>query len=179
MFSKISERPQFKVAIAVWSTIAIVCIWAILLGGGMAKVMAQTPNVTTTDPVPEQYQLGQSLYLEHCASCHIAIPPAVFPTETWQELLENRQQHYGVSLPPIIGPELITMWNYLQVFSRSLGDEDFGIPFRLEGSRYFQAFHPDVDFTNPISVDSCVTCHPASAQFNFRQLAPEWEVSRP
>ncbi|MFP4008822.1 MAG: cytochrome C [Spirulinaceae cyanobacterium] len=173
-----SWRPKVKIAIACWSAIAIVCVWAIALGGGMANVMAQTPPVTT-DPVPEQYQLGQSLYLEHCGSCHIAIPPAVFPTETWRELLENRQQHYGVRLPRIIGPELITMWNYLQVYSRPLGDEEFGIPFRFEGSRYFQALHPDVDFANSTSVDSCITCHSAAAEFNFRQLAPEWEVSRP
>lgn len=175
MFSKITWPPQIKVAIAFWIAIAIVGVWAILLGGGMAKVLAQTPPVTTTDPVPEQYQLGQSLYLEHCGSCHIAIPPAVFPTQTWQELLENRDSHYGVSLPRIIGPELITMWNYLQVFSRSLGDEEFGIPFRFEGSRYFKALHPDVPLSDSISVDSCVTCHPASAQFNFRQLSPDWE----
>lgn len=175
MFSKIDWRPKVKIAIAFWGIVTIIGVWAILLGGGMAKVLAQTPAVTTTDPVPERYQLGQSLYLEHCGTCHIAIPPAVFPTQTWQELLENRDRHYGVSLPRIIGPELITMWNYLQVFSRSLGEENFGIPFRLDDSRYFQALHPDVDFADSPSVDSCTTCHPAAAQFNFRQLATEAE----
>ncbi|MEC4803402.1 MAG: cytochrome C [Jaaginema sp. PMC 1079.18] len=177
MFSKISWRPKVKIAIAFWGIITLIAVWAILLGGGMAKVLAQNPPVTTTDPVPEQYQLGQSLYLEYCSTCHLAIPPAVFPTQTWQELLENRDRHYGVSLPRIIGPELVTMWNYIQVFSRSLGGEDFGIPFRFDDSRYFQALHPDVSFTNSPSVDSCRTCHPGANQFNFREFVGETKAN--
>jgi mono/diheme cytochrome c family protein len=159
------------------SVIAVILVGAIAIGGSMAGVLAQNnlASFRPVDPVPEQYQLGQSLYLEHCGTCHIAIPPAVFPTQTWKELLENRDKHYGVSVPPIIGPELITMWNYLQVFSRSLSDEDFSIPFRFEGSRYFQAFHPRVDLPSPLKTTSCVECHPAASQFDFHALTPEWE----
>ena len=43
----------------------------------------------TTDAVPQRYQLGQELYLDNCATCHIAVPPAVLPVQTWQRLLED------------------------------------------------------------------------------------------
>lgn len=160
----------------------LLLLWSGLLGWGLAQ--ASTPTGTgsagtgtasaigTVDEVPSRFQLGQELYLENCATCHIGLPPAVMPSQTWAELLPDRQ-HYGISITPLTEPSLQIAWNYLSTFSRPilLGEQ---IPFRLRQSRYFKALHPKVEFPQPITLSSCVTCHPAAAQFNYRSLTPEW-----
>lgn len=142
------------------------------------QLIAQSPQITTSgpvDPVPSRYQLGQELYLENCATCHIAIPPQVFPTETWRQLLQD-PQHYGQKLRLLVDPPRILVWNYLRAFSRSQ-PKDEEVPYRVTNSRYFQALHPRVKLPPSTSLSSCVTCHPGTAQYDFRQLTPEWANS--
>lgn len=152
------------------------------MGWGLALVTnaqptAQTASdaISTVDPVPSRYQLGQELYLENCAGCHIALPPAVLPTQTWKEILQD-SQHYGTQIPPLIDPPRLLVWNYLQKFSRSQAKEE-ETPYRVDDSRYFKALHPKVKLPRPIQITSCVSCHPSAAQYNFRNLSPEWENS--
>lgn len=41
---------------------------------------------------------GQPLlpqYQQECASCHIAYPPGMLPSASWQRLMNNLRQHYG------------------------------------------------------------------------------------
>lgn len=153
------------------------------MGWGLALVTnaqptAQTASdaISTVDPVSARYQLGQELYLENCAGCHIALPPAVLPTQTWKEILQD-SQHYGTQIPPLIDPPRLLVWNYLQKFSRSQAKEE-ETPYRLDDSRYFKALHPKVKLARPIQITSCVSCHPSAAQYNFRNLTPEWENSQ-
>jgi len=149
------------------------------MGWGLALVTNAQPPVQseanaigTIDPVPQRYQLGEQLYLENCASCHIALPPAVMPTQTWQKLLQD-SQHYGAQLPLLVDPPRLLVWNYLRAFSRPQStDED--TPYRVKDSRYFKALHPKVKLPRPLEISSCVTCHPSAAQYNFRRLTPEW-----
>jgi mono/diheme cytochrome c family protein len=54
----------------------------------LAQVSAIEDN-GTVDRIPDRYQLGQQLYLENCATCHIGLPPQVLPTETWRRLLQD------------------------------------------------------------------------------------------
>ncbi len=125
------------------------------------------------DAVPERYQLGQELYIQNCASCHIPIPPQVFPTETWKQLLSD-PEHYGQKLRPIFNPQHTILWNYLVAFSRRLPKEG-ETPYRFGSSNYFQALHPHVPLPKPVTLGSCVSCHPKSPEFNFRKLSPEWQ----
>lgn len=146
------------------------------MGWGLALVTnAQTApdGIGTVDPVPQRYQLGQQLYLENCSSCHIAISPAVLPTQTWKQILLD-SQHYGVQLKPLVDPPRVLVWNYLQNFSRSLakGEET---PYHVADSRYFKALHPNVKLPRPVKISSCVSCHPGANNYNFRRLSPEWE----
>lgn len=129
----------------------------------------------TVDPVPRRYQLGQELYLQNCGTCHIALPPAVLPSETWRNLLQD-QEHYGQKLPPLIGPDTLILWEYLRNFSRppAAGEK---VPYRVSESRYFKALHPRVKLPRNTKIASCVTCHPSAVQFNFRELTPEWANS--
>jgi hypothetical protein len=143
-----------------------------------SALFAQVPSTTigTIDVVPSRYQLGKELYLENCASCHVAIPPEVFPTETWRRLLQEQNQHYGKQLKPLTGPSLLVMWDYLRTFSRP-GKENESVPYRMSESRFFKALHPRVDVPQTTKVGSCVSCHPGAVQFNYRELSSEWENS--
>lgn len=157
----------------------LILLWSLAIGWGLAKVSnAQTrpaDAIGTVDVVPQRYQLGEQLYLENCSSCHIALPPAVLPIQTWKQILLD-SQHYGVQLKPLVDPPRLLVWNYLQNFSRPLnkGEET---PYRVSESRYFKALHPKVKLPQPLKISSCVSCHPSAAEYNFRRLTPEWENS--
>ncbi|MFH7030650.1 MAG: cytochrome C [Heteroscytonema crispum UTEX LB 1556] len=162
--------------------IMVILAWSLAMGWLLAmatNAQGATPKATqgaevgTVDVVPAQYQLGQQLYLENCASCHIALPPAVLPTQTWKNLLQD-SQHYGAQLKPLIDPPRILVWRYLQTFSRvQLQDES--TPYRVNDSRYFKALHPGVKLPRPVQIGSCVSCHPSASDYNFRRLSSEWE----
>ncbi|PAX52096.1 cytochrome C [Brunnivagina elsteri] len=135
-------------------------------------IKAPTSEIGTVDVIPAQYKLGQELYLENCSSCHIAIPPAVFPSQTWKNLLED-SQHYGAQLKPLVDPPRTLVWRYLSTYSRSL-QKDEETPYRFHNSRYFKALHPQVKLPQPIPANSCVTCHPGASNYNFRSLTKEF-----
>ncbi|NCJ06160.1 cytochrome C [Synechococcales cyanobacterium C] len=166
----------------IWGVLVLVVLWSGLLGWGLAQIQPahsadQITQANRTLPVgdemPANVDLGRDLYLESCATCHLAVPPEVLPTETWGILLSD-SNHYGVTLSPLVNPERALIWRYIQTFSRSLNPDE-QTPYRLERSRYFRILHPDVDFTEPIRMGSCVTCHPSASNFDFRTLSAEWQ----
>lgn len=164
-----------KRLLVVWIT---VLLWSSLLGWGLAQPTNLTPPTEvdpagTVDVVTERYQLGQQFYLENCATCHIGLPPAVMPSQTWADLLQDNQ-HYGVEIQPLVTPVLQIVWSYVSTYSRPITQGE-RIPYRLSQSRYFKALHPQVEFTEPVTVNSCLTCHVNARQFNYRTLAPEWQ----
>ncbi|WP_427159685.1 cytochrome C [Aliinostoc sp. HNIBRCY26] len=153
-----------------------ILLWSLAMGwllaiATSAQSATPTSEIGTVDVVPARYQLGQELYLENCSSCHIALPPAVLPTQTWKDLLEE-SQHYGVNIKPLLDPSRNLVWRYLSTFSRShLKDE--ATPYRVNNSRYFKALHPQVKLPQPLQISSCVSCHPSAKEYNFRQLSSE------
>ncbi len=178
--------------------VAVLLIWSVCLGMGMARAtdpatpeptpsseaIAQAtpvsrPEVDTTgaigtvDAVPPRFQTGQKLYLENCASCHIGIPPAVMPSQTWQQLVQD-PEHYGVTIQPLVAPNIQILWQYLREYSRPLA-EDESTPYRIQQSRIFRILHPRVKFTEPITLTSCVSCHPGAGAYDFRSLTAEWQ----
>lgn len=149
----------------------LLLLWSLSLGWGMAQ--ATEPTAGTVDPVLPRYELGQELYLENCATCHIGVPPEVMPTETWRQILQD-PEHYGQQITLLVDPPRLLVWDYLRQYSRpeAEGEE---IPFRIEASRYFKALHPRVELPQSTRLGSCVSCHPGVEQFDFRSLTPEWE----
>lgn len=161
----------------------IMLLWCVGLGWGLAGIgqasdrnLFDAPEIGTVDPIPSRYTTGQQIYLENCASCHVAIPPAVLPTETWRELLLD-EDHYGVRVDVLPSPQIYILWDYLQVFSRPKANPDETIPYRLEYSPYFRALHPNVDLERPVDIKNCATCHPGAENFDFRSLSSQWQGS--
>lgn len=170
-----------------YSTLLLLILICCTCGGWVAAQTAdsKTParlaqvsaieEIGTVDRIPPRYELGQQLYLENCATCHIGLPPQVLPTETWRRLLQD-SQHYGQTLKLLVDPPRLLVWNYLQTFSRPQAKEE-EVPYRMSNSRYFKALHPRVKLSQPANISSCVTCHPGVSQYNFRKLTAEWEKS--
>jgi Dihaem cytochrome c len=157
----------------------LLLFWSVVLGWGLAQAASppaeQPPAaspVGTVDVVSPSFQLGQEIYIANCAACHVGLPPAIMPSQTWRSLIQETQ-HYGAIIPAILEPNLRIVWNYLATYSRPInqGEE---VPFRIHQSRFFKALHPNIKFDQPVTLNSCATCHPASAQFDYRSLSPEW-----
>lgn len=161
-----------------WALGLLAC-WAILLAlvlGPGARAIAPPPPADPnglTDRVPRSQELGQEVYRNQCGTCHIALPPAVLPVESWRQLLVT-QEHYGRTLEPMTPIDRQLVWQYLQSGSRPLAAGETE-PYRVASSRYFRALHPRVAGASTAGVSSCVTCHPRADFFNFRQLTPAWE----
>ena len=121
--------------------------------------------------------LGVQFYREACGTCHIALPPAIFPSETWRQLL-SETQHYGREIDLPVPTHRVIAWKYLRDHSRPQR-EDEETPFRLNSSRYFKALHPQVDLPRPVSLRTCIACHPKASDYNFREWELETESDAP
>ena len=160
----------------------LLLFWSSILAWGLtlfsqplqSQAVTNTASVGTVDVIPQRYQLAQELYLENCASCHIGVPPAVLPTETWADLIQDAQ-HYGTQIKPLVDPQRLLVWEYLQTYSRVRSQYEERTPYRIAQSRYFKALHPQVKLPQSIPMASCITCHPGADRYNFRSLSPEWQ----
>ncbi|BAZ83194.1 cytochrome C [Sphaerospermopsis kisseleviana CS-549] len=175
MFKPKSSHKKLKRQLLI--VMLIIFGWSVaigfILGLATSTQAANPPEIGTVDVVRAQYKLGKELYIENCSTCHLALPPEVFPTQTWKNILED-SQHYGATITPLIGIQRNLVWKYVSTFSRvQLQDEE--TPYRLNRSRYFKALHPGVELPNPVTMGSCVSCHPGANEYNFRKLTPEWE----
>ena len=116
--------------------------------------------------------LGKEFYLENCTTCHIPIPAEVLPTERWQEILNNTDNHYGEVLPTSVKVTARLMWAYLRRYSRPALPEET-LPKYVTNSRYLKALHPQVELPTPTNHQSCTLCHPMAAKLDYRTLRIE------
>ncbi|MFM6691778.1 MAG: diheme cytochrome c family protein, partial [Microcystis panniformis] len=115
-----------------------------ILGGILLASLLQQPAIAqspSSDTVLNRYQIGEQTYLENCATCHIAIPPSILPSQTWKKILENPNSHYGIRLKPIVGITQRLIWDYLSYSSRPLSETTF-VPLLIEQSSYVKVLHP-------------------------------------
>lgn len=173
----------------IWVGLCIVLI-TIATGAGLARAIApgalaqatqvaQVDRATLIDPdgeldrVAPEFALGRELYLENCASCHIGVPPGLLSSQVWRTLIRD-SAHYGTTIAPPQDPSLQIIWSYLKEYSRPL-DEGEQAAYRVGRSRTFKALHPRVKLPDPVSLNTCIRCHPRVDFFNFRALSPDWQ----
>jgi hypothetical protein len=148
-----------------------------ILGGILLASALQQPAIAqapTSDTRLNRYQIGQQTYLENCATCHIAVPPSILPSQTWEKLLENTNSHYGIRLKPMVGITQRLIWDYLSYSSRPLTETTF-VPLLIEQSTYLKVLHPRVNLPTPTGHTTCVSCHPNVSNFDYQTLTPIWD----
>lgn len=171
--------------------LVLLLLWSLCLGWGLAQatepklpLLAQTPganetvsgdaaSIGTVDVVPDRLRKGQELYLARCATCHLGIPPAVMPTDTWRDLLQD-PEHYGAEIRPFVDPDLRIVWEYMRTFSRPVAAEE-EVPYRIYQSNYFKILHPKVKLPTRAGLSTCISCHPGADKYDFRRLSAEWQ----
>ena len=152
--------------------LVLIIAWSLVLGGAIAIALnprSSTSDLKSVDPGIGKYKVGEELYLENCSGCHIPIPPAVLPSETWEKILENPDNHYGVKVEGLIRLTQVLIWEYVSRYSRPLSKNE-GRPNYISQSRYFKALHPKVALPDPTTHRSCVECHPNAIKFDYRTL---------
>jgi hypothetical protein len=158
-----------------FSNLAILVLigWSFSLGIG-ATLLFNLPATASDEVIPQKYQLGVELYVENCGSCHVPIPPGVLPTQSWKFILENPERHYGVALKNLIRLSRNLIWTYLAAYSRPAGQDEVVYNF-IGRSRYFKALHPRVELPQPITVQTCIACHPGAKQMKYQPLTSDWD----
>ena len=136
---------------------------SLILGWGASHAL----DTKSVDKPTDNFAIGEELYLKTCATCHIPIPPAVLPTETWKSILETPGNHYGVQLKDLVRFNQGFIWQYLQNYSRGLLEDEVA-PKYIAQSRYFFALHPQVEFSNPVNNTTCIECHTLAKNFDYR-----------
>lgn len=155
-----------------WITLIIgfIVSWSVILGWGVShnlNSIAMAQSTKSVDKATGNFKIGEELYLENCASCHIAVPPAVLPQETWQTILETPGNHYGTKVEGLTGFTQRLMWLYLQGYSRQLLKDEIKPKF-IAQSRYFFALHPQVNLPSPITLNTCIQCHSQAKNFDYQ-----------
>jgi hypothetical protein len=139
------------------------CLVVMIIAQGIAPV-----------PSPDNLETAKAVYIDNCSSCHIPIAPEVLPTETWQQILERPQAHYGTSVDNLVRISQVVIWQYMMTLSRPLRPQEVQPSYARE-SRYFAALHPRVELPEVINTQSCLVCHPGATRLNYQQLAPQWQ----
>ncbi|OWW18250.1 cytochrome C [Noviherbaspirillum denitrificans] len=119
-----------------------------------------------TPPLPK--------YQQECASCHIAYPPGLLPSASWQRLMNNLPRHFGVdaSLDDATVKELsawLTQHAGTGKRMQSTPPED-----RITRSAWFLREHDEVPAATwqraaIKSASNCAACHPRADQGAFNE----------
>ena len=96
---KLSKFFDFKRSNLLYLIISVaIILWCVSIGWAFNQALGADPSprlAQSLRPDRSTVEAGKEMYVSTCSGCHIPIPPEVLPTETWQELLENPQKHYG------------------------------------------------------------------------------------
>lgn len=130
---------------------------------------------TVTNPV----------YEEECGSCHMAYPPGLLPTISWNKLMAGLDNHFGdnaeldAATSQSISQFLLnnsadkSRYRRSQKFNRSINYDD--APLRITETPYFRHEHHEIPTrmvrTNPKvnSLSYCDACHAGAQQGSFNE----------
>lgn len=111
-----------------------------------------------------------SKYQQECSACHIAYPPALLPSASWQHLMGSLDKHFGVDAS-LANADIREISNWLASHSRTDGEQP--PQNRITQSSWFKRQHfgevPTSVWKRPQvgSPSHCDACHQGAAQGSF------------
>ena len=122
------------------------------------------------DHYRRQPQAENALYREECGSCHMAYPPMLLPSESWQKIMAGLEDHFGenAELDPGQARDIEI---YLVQNTRSIGyrkllpNPETNIPMSITELPYFKREHFEIparlveENDNVGSLSQCNACH--------------------
>ncbi|MEO5377657.1 MAG: diheme cytochrome c [Magnetococcus sp. DMHC-6] len=123
----------------------------------------------STRPIPYDPE-----YVKECGACHIAYPPKLLPTASWEKLMSDLTNHFGenAELDSAIQTRLTT---YLQKSSKPSKSTKQEPLVRISEQRWFTKDHKEIKTKiaksdkETIKLSSCNTCHPNAARGSFEE----------
>ena len=110
------------------------------------------------------------LYKEECGSCHMAYPPMLLPSESWQKIMAGLEDHFGenAELDPMLARdiEIFLVQNTRSIGKRRLFSKpETNIPMSVTELPYFKREHDEiparlVEENDKVgSLSQCNACH--------------------
>lgn len=114
------------------------------------------------------------LYGQECAACHLAYPPALLPSDSWQRIMGGLARHYGTDASlEAAQVQAIGQWLQGQAGTykklRTAPEQD-----RITRSDWFVREHRQVpaavwQLASVQSPAQCAACHTRAEQGSFRE----------
>ncbi|RJP88649.1 MAG: cytochrome C [Desulfobacteraceae bacterium] len=120
-------------------------------------------------------------YIENCGPCHLAYPPDLLPSESWNKILNEIDNHFGETI--IIDPDSKKVISeYLKMSAADVSSSEVSIkimkgikgqpPNRITEIPYIIKKHHEVSLTvikRPAigSLSNCAACHKGAGKGNF------------
>ncbi|WP_193771017.1 diheme cytochrome c [Candidatus Magnetaquicoccus inordinatus] len=124
-----------------------------------------------------------ALYRAECGSCHLAYPPGLLPSRSWEKILSGLEEHFGENAE-LSGELRVELEDYLrkhgadqssyrrsQKIAASIPAQQ--MPLRISETAYFRHEHGEHRLVKipgsgeKISVSRCEQCHPRAEQGFF------------
>ena len=132
-------------------------------------MVAQTANAGSKNLMPVNVPL---IYKQECASCHMSYAPALLPKESWTEIMNWLQKHYGTDAS-ISQQEMMQIASWLNSNAGTYKRVKEAPPDnRITKSGWFEKKHRKISSREFLSTaikspSNCNACHKNAEQGNF------------
>ena len=132
-------------------------------------MVSQTANASSKNLMPVNVP---PIYKQECASCHMSYPPALLPKESWTEIMNGLQKHYGTDAS-LSRQEMMQIASWLNSNAGTYKRvKEAPLDNRITNSDWFARKHRKIssrEFLSPAikSPSNCNACHKNAEQGNF------------
>jgi len=150
---------------------------------GMSAARSDDDHDSERSSARHPTPVNSALYKEECGSCHMAYPPGLLPTGSWQKIMGTLSNHFGENAE-LGSAKQNEITQYLQRNSAASARSrraPASQVLRISQQASFQHHHREIPArlttANPAvkSLSNCAACHPRAEQGSFR----EREISIP
>lgn len=126
-------------------------------------------------------KVSDSLYIKECGSCHMAYQPQLLPTQSWEKMMINLENHFGTDAS-LEKEQVQTLSDYLRKHSRSSYQDN--PEMAISKQRWFVREHRSIpqkiiDQKSIMTIANCAACHTRAEQGDYESLRipgyPAWD----